>query len=72
MRKRPQPSLPRGYSERYFSNSVSLLAVKFDSEEDIKNYELFELYSSVIHSVPVTLNMMNSKYPLLENQGVFL
>lgn len=44
-----------------------------DVEEDVENYELFELYGSIIHSVRVTLKMIDSKYPyntVSENQGV--
>ena len=34
-----------------------------DVEEDVENYELFDLYGPIIHSVRVTLKMIDSKYP---------
>lgn len=46
-----------------------------DLEENVKDYELFELHSSIIHSVLVTLKMINSKYPyttVSEHQQVLL
>lgn len=48
--------------------------MKLDLEVDVKNYELFELYSSIIHSALLTLKMIDSKSPcntVSEHQQVF-
>lgn len=48
--------------------------IKLDLEEGVKNYELFELHRSIIHSVLVTLKMIDSKSPCnsVRHQQVFL